>query len=193
MAEAAQADVVISTYALARRDEGTLGRLEWRGIVLDEAQNIKNPGAKQTQAIRRLRGGFRFALTGTPVENRLAELWSIMHFLNPGYLGSQQAFHSQLALPVERYQDAAAAMRLRRVLAIERSRAKVHARVEDARVVVGLEPVQQPITDQAARFQPGPHGSDDGVVRLTGWLVGGGAISMSRVIGSVVHLFLRVQ
>ena len=65
-------------------------------MILDEAQNIKNPSAQQTQAIRRLPAGFRIALTGTPVENRLSELWSIMQFLNPGYLGSHEQFPAQL-------------------------------------------------------------------------------------------------
>ncbi|HET89989.1 MAG TPA: hypothetical protein ENN99_04500, partial [Chloroflexi bacterium] len=108
--------VVISTYALARRDEEMLREVEWAGVVLDEAQNIKNPAAKQTQAIRRLASGYRIALTGTPVENRLSELWSIMQFLNPGYLGSQQAFSTRFARPIERYQDQEAATRLRKLV-----------------------------------------------------------------------------
>jgi SNF2 family DNA or RNA helicase len=83
---------------------------------LDEAQNIKNPAAKQTQAIRRLPAVYRLALTGTPVENRLTELWSIMQFLNPGYLGSQKAFYANFARPIERYQDPQAAARLRKLV-----------------------------------------------------------------------------
>ena len=85
-------------------------------MILDEAQNIKNPATRQTQAIRRLPATFRLALTGTPVENRLAELWSIMHFLNPGFLGSQHTFRTRFALPVERYGDEEAAARLRRLV-----------------------------------------------------------------------------
>ena len=81
--------------------------------MLDEAQNIKNPGAKQTQAIGRLPSGFRIALTGTPVENRLSELWSIMHFLNPGYLGARERFRRDFAIPVERYADQDATERLK--------------------------------------------------------------------------------
>ena len=71
--------------------------MEWRAIVLDEAQNIKNPEAKQTRAVRALRAEWRVALTGTPVENRLRELWSIMEFLNPKYLGAEAAFHRRFA------------------------------------------------------------------------------------------------
>jgi SNF2 family DNA or RNA helicase len=112
LARASEHDVVISTYALARRDEDTLRTVEWSGVILDEAQNIKNPSTRQAQAIRRLQAAYRVALTGTPVENRLSELWSIMEFLNPGYLGSQKAFRSRFALPIERYQEEAAAERL---------------------------------------------------------------------------------
>jgi SNF2 family DNA or RNA helicase len=112
--EAANAhDVVISTYGLVRRDVDTLAEIAWDSIILDEAQNIKNPRAKQTQAVRRLQAGQRIALTGTPVENRLSELWSIMQFLNPGLLGPQSKFRERFALPIERYQDADAAARLR--------------------------------------------------------------------------------
>ncbi|MDI7275372.1 MAG: DEAD/DEAH box helicase, partial [Anaerolineae bacterium] len=112
-AEVARHDLVLSTYSLLHRDEETLARVDWEGVVLDEAQNIKNPGTLQAQAARRLRARHRLALTGTPVENRLAELWSIMEFLNPGYLGSQADFRRRLALPIERYQDPGALRQLR--------------------------------------------------------------------------------
>jgi len=110
---AQQHDMVISTYGLARRDVDTLAEITWSDVILDEAQNIKNPRAKQTQAIRRIGATNRVALTGTPVENRLSELWSIMQFLNPGFLGSQKHFRETFALPIERYQDAEATTRLR--------------------------------------------------------------------------------
>jgi SNF2 family DNA or RNA helicase len=111
--QAAQHDVVISSYALLHRDEKTLTAIEWREVILDEAQNIKNPGAKQAQAARKLKAGWHVALTGTPVENRLTELWSIFQFLNPGYLGSQAEFLDRLARPIERAGDAAATKRLK--------------------------------------------------------------------------------
>jgi hypothetical protein len=111
---AAQArDVVISTYGLARRDVDDLSAVSWSDVILDEAQNIKNPQAKQTQAVRKLPAANRIALTGTPVENRLSELWSILHFLNPGFLGSQSRFRQDFALPIERYQDRQATERLK--------------------------------------------------------------------------------
>ncbi|NPV54092.1 MAG: DEAD/DEAH box helicase [Firmicutes bacterium] len=114
--EAGDNDLVISTYSLARRDEAELAQVDWDGIILDEAQNIKNASAQQTQSIRRLTAGFRVALTGTPVENRLSELWSIMEFLNPGYLGSLASFRERFSIPVERYGDHDAAERLRRLV-----------------------------------------------------------------------------
>ncbi|MGQ9871421.1 DEAD/DEAH box helicase [Leptodesmis sp.] len=106
-------DLVISSYALVYRDLQDLQTVSWQGIVLDEAQNIKNPDAKQSQAIRQLTAQFRIALTGTPVENRLSELWSILDFLNPGYLGPKNFFQRRFATPIERYGDTASLQTLR--------------------------------------------------------------------------------
>ena len=111
---ARRSDIVITTYALALRDRETLTAIEWERVVLDEAQNIKTREAKQTRAIRALRARHRVALTGTPVENRLSELHSIVDFLNPGLLGSAASFREQFATPIERWRDGAAAKRLRR-------------------------------------------------------------------------------
>ncbi len=109
-------DVVITTYALAHRDKETLERVKWRRIVLDEAQFIKNPQAKQSQAVRSLVAERRIALTGTPVENRLSELWSIMDFLNPGYLGAAGNFQRRFAAPIERYRDKPRSEQLRSLI-----------------------------------------------------------------------------
>jgi SNF2 family DNA or RNA helicase len=114
--EVGRHDVVLTTYSLAHRDETHLSRIEWACIVLDEAQNIKNQSAKQTQALRRLSARRRIALTGTPVENRLSELWSIMDFLNQGYLGSAKDFHTRFANPIERYRDADKSQALKRLI-----------------------------------------------------------------------------
>jgi len=111
---AARCDMVITTYALALRDRETLRGVRWDRIVLDEAQNIKTRENKQTRAIRGLEARHRVALTGTPVENRLAELHSIIDFLNPGLLGSATGFRERFAMPIERWRDGAAAKRLRR-------------------------------------------------------------------------------
>lgn len=109
-------DLVLTSYVLARQDAEQLQAIHWYAVVLDEAQNIKNPGARQTQVIRQIPANFRLALTGTPVENRLTELWSIMQFLNPGYLGSRDSFRTQYVLPIERYNDTSAAERLRKMV-----------------------------------------------------------------------------
>lgn len=106
-------DLVITSYALIHRDIKLLKTVEWQIIVLDEAQNIKNSESKQSQAVRQLETTFRIALTGTPVENRLQELWSILDFLNPGYLGNKQFFQRRFAMPIEKYGDTASLNQLR--------------------------------------------------------------------------------
>ncbi len=108
-------DVVLSSYALLHRDLDVLTQVEWGDVILDEAQNIKNPTTKQAQAARKIgeKAEWRATLTGTPVENRLTELWSIFQFLNPDYLGSQNDFYNRFAKPIERTNDADATKRLK--------------------------------------------------------------------------------
>ncbi|MBX3355881.1 MAG: DEAD/DEAH box helicase [Phycisphaeraceae bacterium] len=113
---AARTDVVITTYALVTRDRETLATIEWRRVALDEAQHIKNPPTKQTAAIRSLKARHRIALTGTPVENRLSELWSIMEFCAPGYLGAANDFQRRFAVPIERHRDRERAERLKQLV-----------------------------------------------------------------------------
>ena len=109
-------DLVITSYGTARRDVDVLQQTVWADLILDEAQNIKNPSAKQSQAVRRLQAYNRVALTGTPVENHLTELWSVLEFLNPGYLGSHERFRQQFVVPIERYNDDQQAAELRRLV-----------------------------------------------------------------------------
>ena len=113
--QAGRADLVLSTYGLAARDQQLLSSVPWRRMVLDEAQQIKNSAARTTQSVRAIPATSRIAMTGTPVENRLSELWSIMQFLNPGMLGSEKAFRDRFANPIERHGDDEAAARLRRI------------------------------------------------------------------------------
>ena len=113
---ATAADVVITTYALVPRDFESLGLVQWRRVVLDEAQYIKNPPTKQATAIRALQATRRIAMTGTPVENRLSELWSIMEFCNPGYLGKADEFRRRFAVPIERHRDQQRAEALRSII-----------------------------------------------------------------------------
>ncbi len=114
-AKAAGCDLVVTTYATAARDADDLAGLAWRRLVLDEAQAIKNSRATHARAVRRFDAEHRVALTGTPVENRLSELWSVMDVLNPGLLGSAERFRTRYAIPVERHGDATAAGLLRKV------------------------------------------------------------------------------
>ena len=103
------ADVVLTTYALLRLDAEKLREERWDSLVLDEAQNIKNPESQTARAAYALEAGFRVALSGTPVENRLDELWSQLHFLNPGLLGSREDFEARYARPIADGQDGVAA------------------------------------------------------------------------------------
>ncbi|WP_183243573.1 DEAD/DEAH box helicase [Anoxybacillus mongoliensis] len=111
-----EADVVITSYSLAHLDFDDLASIDWDVICLDEAQNIKNAQTKQARAIRKLKGRHKIALTGTPIENRLNELWSIFHFLNPGYLGSQTEFQRRFATPIEKNGDAQATEKLQKLI-----------------------------------------------------------------------------
>jgi SNF2 family DNA or RNA helicase len=108
-------DLVVTTYATATRDIDELAEYRWNRVVLDEAQAVKNSLSRGAKAVRRLEAEHRVALTGTPVENRLAELWSIMDFLNPGLLGSSEVFRTRYAVPVEKYGQTEPAERLRRI------------------------------------------------------------------------------
>jgi SNF2 family DNA or RNA helicase len=110
-----ESDLIVTTYATATRDIDELAGYEWERVVLDEAQAIKNSLSQSAKAARRLTAGHRIALTGTPVENRLAELWSIMDFLNPGMLGSPELFRTRYAIPVERHGQTEPAERLRAI------------------------------------------------------------------------------
>jgi SNF2 family DNA or RNA helicase len=98
-------DLLITSFALARLDAKLLGEIKWHRIVLDEAQNIKNPKASLTKAILKLNAPHRLALTGTPIENRLLDLWSIFNFLHPGYLGNQTQFRRNFELPIQKNND----------------------------------------------------------------------------------------
>ncbi|MDB5409375.1 MAG: rapA 2 [Rhodospirillales bacterium] len=106
-------DLVITSYSLLQCDAAALGDVKWSGVILDEAQNIKNPATKQARAARGLDSEYRIALTGTPVENNVGELWSLMHFLNPGLLGGESDFKRGFFVPIQASRDARAIERLR--------------------------------------------------------------------------------
>jgi len=114
--EAKKVDVIITSFSLIHRDKTIFEDIDLGYIVLDEAQNIKNPYTKQAQAVRSLKADMKIALTGTPIENRLTELWSIMEFLNPGYLSNITKFRREFAIPIERYNDEDVARRLKGII-----------------------------------------------------------------------------
>lgn len=112
--DAANHALVVTSYGTLRRDVDIIRGVEWSGIVADEAQNIKNQYTKQAQAIRSITADYKFALTGTPVENGVADLWSIMEFLNPGFLGGPEQFQVNFIRPIKYGKGEEAANRLRR-------------------------------------------------------------------------------
>jgi len=166
LAEAPPHAVIVTTYATLRRDRAVLGEMDWAVAILDEAQNVKNPSAQQAAAARALTASHRFALTGTPVENRLAELWSILEFCVPGFLGALEPFRREYALPIERYRDAGAAERLRRLV-----RPFILRRLKSDPAVVADLPAKQEMSvvctltrEQATLYQAAV---DDAMARIT--------------------------
>ena len=113
---AAEADVVVTSYALIVRDHREFAEVEWDGIVLDEAQAIKNPDTHAARAIRALGVRRRLALTGTPIENGVADIWSLEEFLNPGLLGDRKSFADRFVKPLATDPSSAQGKKLRRAL-----------------------------------------------------------------------------
>ncbi|MGI8974631.1 MAG: DEAD/DEAH box helicase [Gaiella sp.] len=110
---AAASDVVVTSYDIATRDVDDLARIGWERLLLDEAQDAKNPATKRARALRRIPARRKLAMTGTPIENRLDELWAIMDLVNPGLLGSRESFQRTFARPIEAFRDPIALERLR--------------------------------------------------------------------------------
>lgn len=106
-------DIILTTYAIMRIDVEELKNQEWGVVIVDEAQNIKNPDTAQTLAIKMLKSPVKIAMTGTPVENRLTELWSIFDFINHGYLGTLREFQKSYAIPIERFKENSRAAKLK--------------------------------------------------------------------------------
>lgn len=150
-----QPDVVLSTYGTVSQDAAFLKDVAWTNVTLDEAQNIKNMQTLQSRAIRKLKGSHHIALTGTPVENRLSELWAIFDFIHKGYLGSYSRFSEQYILPIERDES-------------EKHKAKLRAKIQpfllrrtkrDPQLMLNLPEKQEQLefcsltTEQAALYE----------------------------------------
>jgi superfamily II DNA or RNA helicase len=144
--DAGPGDLLVASYALVQIDAEACAARPWATLVLDEAQALKNAATKRVKAIATLQADFRLALTGTPVENRLADLWSIMHLLNPGLLGSSGQFNDRFASAIERQRDDGVRQRLRRLVSpflLRRTKAQVL-------------PDLPPRTEIIHRVEPGP-------------------------------------
>ena len=111
------ADIILSTYGVVRSDADILKKQKWQVLVIDEAQNIKNSDTAQSKAIHSIPANCHIAMSGTPVENRLSEFWSIIDFTNKGYLGSAKDFSDSYAKPIQKYGDSRVAERFRKVTA----------------------------------------------------------------------------
>ncbi len=138
---AAEADVVVTTYTLARLDQDHYRGVGWAGVILDEAQAVKNHNAKTHAAVRRLSAPFKLAITGTPMENNLGELWAVLSITAPGLFPDPAAFADHYAKPIERHGDSERLARLRR-----RIRPLVKRRTKEL-VAAELPPKQQQILE----------------------------------------------
>lgn len=152
---AAAADLVLTTYGTAARDAEMLAPVGWERVVCDEAQALKNSGTRQARAVRSIPARTRIALTGTPVENHLTELWSIMEFANPGLLGPRAVFRQRFAVPIEREGDEQAALALKRA-----TQPFILRRLKTDRSIISDLPEKQEIkvycnltTEQASLYQ----------------------------------------
>ena len=109
-------DLLITTYTLLQQESELLSSVKWQTIILDEAQAIKNAATKRSQAAMSLQAKFKLITTGTPIENHLGELWNLFHFINPGLLGTLNSFNERFAIPIERYQDREAKLKLKKLI-----------------------------------------------------------------------------
>ncbi len=109
-------DVLITTYTLLQQENEALCQIKWQAVILDEAQAIKNAATKRSKAAMALQARFRLITTGTPIENHLGELWNLFHFINPGLLGSLGRFNERFAIPIERYHDREARLKLKKLI-----------------------------------------------------------------------------
>lgn len=110
-------DILLTSYGLVRSDIDHLKKLKWAIVIIDEAQNIKNNTAAQSKAVKAIKADVHIAMSGTPVENRLSEYWSIMDFANKGYLGTIKTFNDEYAIPIQQKGDSDCAARFRRITA----------------------------------------------------------------------------
>ena len=156
--------IILTSYGTLRNDVDLLELIPFKGIIIDEIQNIKNYSSKQTQAVYKLQGQFKIGLSGTPIENRLMELWTLFEFLNPGLLGSRAEFQKNLILPITRFKDQDAIDKLKKIISPfilrrvktdksvisdlpEKNEMKVYIELSDIQVGLYKELVEEALTD----------------------------------------------
>ena len=171
-----EADVALTSYNLLVKDYTLFSEVEWEAFVLDEAQAVKNPDTQVARAVRALTPKMRIALTGTPIENTVADLWSIEEFLNPGFLGDRRSFYERFARPIAADEHCAAAKRLRRALepfVMRRLKTELGVAAElgakrEIREYCALHPVQRREYEAALEeFRTGDHAQGDVFALLT--------------------------
>jgi hypothetical protein len=148
-------DVVVTSYDIATRDVDVLAEVDWDRLIMDEAQDVKNPQTKRARSLRMLSARRKVAMTGTPIENRLSELWAIMDILNPGLLGSREWFNRTFAEPIEVEKDEEALERLRAVVRpfiLRRSKDEPEVELDLPPITVTKEYVKLTI-EQASLYQ----------------------------------------
>jgi SNF2 family DNA or RNA helicase len=147
---ALEADLVVTTYPLLARDREWLAAHDWPLVILDEAQTLKNPASQMAKTLREVPAKGRFALTGTPLENSLQDLWTLMDWVNPGLIGDRKQFQSLFRAPIEKHGDASAQARLNRRLRpflLRRTKEQVAAELPPKTEI--LERVELPKPQQA--------------------------------------------
>ena len=161
-------DVLIVSYGLLQQSEAYLTHKEWAVVVLDEAQSIKNAGTKRWKSAMQLKGKCRIALTGTPIENHVGELWSIFQFLNPGLLGSYASFQQKFLTPIEKNNDALAKRALKNLVSpyiLRRTKAEVlHALPPKSEQFILIEPT----TEEMAFYEALRQKALEKIQQLTG-------------------------
>ncbi len=153
--QALQSDVVLTSYGVVRSDAARLNKQNWLALIIDEAQNVKNPGAEQSKAVKKIAAPVRIAMSGTPVENRLSEYWSIFDFSNQGLLGSLKKFKESFAVPIEAKKDVRALRRFRNLTApfVMRRLKTDKSIISDLPEKVEQDQFCQLTPDQAALYQ----------------------------------------
>ena len=163
-------DVIVTTYSLARSENSTFHKRKWLLLISDETQNIKNPTSSQTRAIKTLRADTKIAMTGTPVENRLMDYWSILDFIMKKFMGSQNSFRENFATPIERFRNQAKLDDFRKITApfILRREKTDKSIIDDLPDKIEIEKYNFLTPEQTALYQEVIDSTDEQLKNLSG-------------------------